>query len=352
MDGLVSLAGWLADKGSAREAGKVRDLADDLRQVRDAAESGTTAEVLAVLRSQIGEGGLDASATALDRWSHGAISAHGDDLDALGELADLENDASLFPSWLSEQLNAPDDVDGITLSSIHAVKGREWPHVVVHHATAGLMPHRLSEDVEEERRVFHVALTRCRTTTSIVPGWPPSEFLLELERPGQPAARGETPDVTPTRVRDASSRPASPPGHSATKAEMLPAVVGSRFTHGGLDYEIVALTTGGARTLLGGGPATTTIAFGTAVTIEGRSVVLAHPRFAEAFETLRTWRAERARGAGKPAFVVFDDKTLRLVAAVLPTNEAGLLALSGIGPLKLESYGDELISIAEQLRAS
>jgi DNA helicase-2/ATP-dependent DNA helicase PcrA len=53
---------------------------------------------------------------------------------------------------------------------------------------------------------------------------------------------------------------------------------------------------------------------------------------------------------GKPAFVVLDDKTLRLVAAALPTDEAGLLALSGIGPVKLESYGDDLILIAEQLR--
>jgi len=88
------------------------------------------------------------------------------------------------------------------------------------------------------------------------------------------------------------------------------------------------------------------------VTVEGRPAVLAHPRFAEAWETLRTWRAERARAAGKPAFVVFDDKTLRLVAAVLPTSEAGLLVISGIGPAKLESYGDELIAIAEQLRTS
>jgi DNA helicase-2/ATP-dependent DNA helicase PcrA len=49
---------------------------------------------------------------------------------------------------------------------------------------------------------------------------------------------------------------------------------------------------------------------------------------------------------------VFDDKTLWLAAAVLPTNEAGLLAISGISPVKLESYGDELISMAEELRTS
>jgi DNA helicase-2/ATP-dependent DNA helicase PcrA len=352
VDGLASLAGWLDAKGSDREAGKVRDLADDLKQVRKAAENGTTAEVLAVLRSQIGEGGLDASATALDQWSHGAISAHGDDLDALGELADLESDASRFPDWLSEQLNAPDDLDGVTLASIHAVKGREWPHVVVHHATLGLMPHRLAEDIEEERRVFHVALTRCRSSTSIIPGSPPSPFLVELARPGRPVARAGTMNVTARSVREANSRPASLTRQAAAKAEMLAAVVGSRFTHRGHDYEIAALSTDGVRALLGGGPAITAVAFGTPVTVEGRPAVLAHPRFAEAWDGLRTWRAERAKAAGKPAFVVFDDKTLRLVAAVLPTNEAGLLAINGIGPAKLESYGDELIAIAEQFRTS
>jgi superfamily II DNA helicase RecQ len=50
--------------------------------------------------------------------------------------------------------------------------------------------------------------------------------------------------------------------------------------------------------------------------------------------------------------VVLDNKTLRLVAATLPTNEAGFLAINGIGPAKLESSGDELIAIAEQLRTS
>ena len=80
------------------------------------------------------------------------------------------------------------------------------------------------------------------------------------------------------------------------------------------------------------------------MTVEGRPAVLADPRFAEAWDGLRTWRAERAKAAGKPAFVVFDDKTLRLVAAILPTNEAGLLAINGIGPAKLESYGDELVA--------
>lgn len=353
VDGLMNLSEWLAGKDSTRESDKVRDLADDIRRVRSAAEKGTTAEVLAVLRSQIGDGGLDASATAIDQWSHGAGSAHGDDLDALSELAELENDPGGFGPWLSDHLSAPGDDDGVTLASVHAVKGREWLHVVVHHATDGLLPHRLSEDLEEERRIFHVALTRCRRSASIVPGSPPSPFLLELDAPGVPAAPGSgrpDPAAEATRPRDGRSRSTGARRTAAsTESEVLMGAVGTRFVHGGHDHEIVEITAGGVRSLVGGGPATTVTAFGTSVTMADRPVVLVHPRFAEAWEQLRAWRTRRA--AGKPAFVVFDDKTLWLVAATLPTKEAGLLAISGIGPVKLESYGDDLMAMAEELRA-
>ena len=329
----------------------MRDLTDDVAIVREAAsKNATTAGILAVVRSQIGDGGLDASATALDKWSHGAIAAHGDDLDALVELADLEPDPRLFPGWLSEQFGRPADDGGVTLASIHAVKGREWPDVVIHHATAGLMPHRLAEDVEEERRVFHVGLTRGCSTVSIVPGSAPSPFLAELAAPGSPPKRPARPIVTAPRARQSDSAATSSRSRASTPVEALTASIGLVFSYGGHDYEVMEITNDGVRSLVGGGPATMATRFGTNVTTEGRSTLLAHPRCDEGWERLRAWRAERARAAGKPAFVVFDDKTLRLVAATLPISEAGLLAISGIGQVKLESYGDELISIAEELR--
>jgi DNA helicase-2/ATP-dependent DNA helicase PcrA len=347
VEGLMNLSAWLEGKDNTRESGKVRDLADDVRQVRSAAGKGTTAQVLAVLRVQIGDGGLDASATALDRWSAGAGTAHGDDLDALTELAELEDDPGRFAPWLAEQLSAPGDDEGVTLASIHAVKGREWPHVVVHHVTDGLLPHRLADDLEEERRIFHVALTRCRVSTSIVPGSPPSPFLAELDAAGAPAPR--TPPVD--RASPADDRPRSTRRRPAPSVEsaVLEGSVGTGFSLGGHDHQIVEIDGGGVRSLIGGGPAATVTAFGTSVTVGGRPLVLVHPRFAEAWEQLRAWRTRRA--AGKPAFVVFDDKTLWLVAATLPTKEAALLAINGIGPVKLETYGDDLISIAEGLRA-
>jgi DNA helicase-2/ATP-dependent DNA helicase PcrA len=352
VEGLVSLSGWLDGKDSGREAEKVRDLADDIGRVRSVAERGDTAEVLAVLRSHIGEGGLDASATALDRWSHGAGSAHGDDLDALTELAELEGDPGRFPPWLAEQLDAPGDVGGVTLASVHAVKGREWPHVVVHHVTDGLLPHRLSDDVEEERRIFHVALTRCRVSASLVPGTPPSPFLLELDSPGVPATPSAPAGAAGRREaatgrRDTRARSAT--GASLVGSEVVLASAGAEFSHGGHEHVVMETDRGGVRCSMGGGPAVTTIAFVTAVSVGGRPAVLVHPSFPRAWERLRGWRSERA--AGKPAYTVFDDKTLWLVAAILPTTEAGLLAISGIGAVKLENYGDDLIAMAEELRA-
>ena len=63
------------------------------------------------------------------------------------------------------------------------------------------------------------------------------------------------------------------------------------------------------------------------------------------FEALRTWRSEQARDRGVPPYVVFNDRTLRAVAAGRPRTADALLAVPGIGPGKQEAYGDELLRI-------
>jgi ATP-dependent DNA helicase RecQ len=63
------------------------------------------------------------------------------------------------------------------------------------------------------------------------------------------------------------------------------------------------------------------------------------------FERLRTWRRRRAENDAVPAFVVFSDRTLRELAAAQPGDVAGLAAVSGVGPAKLERYGEELLSL-------
>jgi len=63
------------------------------------------------------------------------------------------------------------------------------------------------------------------------------------------------------------------------------------------------------------------------------------------FERLRAWRLEAARVAEVPAFVVFGDRTLRALARARPGSEEELAAVSGVGPAKLERYGDELLRL-------
>jgi ATP-dependent DNA helicase RecQ len=65
----------------------------------------------------------------------------------------------------------------------------------------------------------------------------------------------------------------------------------------------------------------------------------------ELFQRLRTWRTERARADEVPAYVVFADATLREVAGAKPGSLPELAALKGVGPAKLERYGDEVLSV-------
>ncbi|MCA9775539.1 MAG: ATP-dependent helicase [Candidatus Eremiobacteraeota bacterium] len=99
----------------------------------------------------------------LDSVGLGAAgSSHQDDLLALEQLSHLCEEAD-FEVWLTENLQQPRSTEpGIRLSSVHRVKGLEWPCVLVYGVENGLFPHRLSEDEEEERRILHVAITRSK----------------------------------------------------------------------------------------------------------------------------------------------------------------------------------------------
>jgi hypothetical protein len=61
------------------------------------------------------------------------------------------------------------------------------------------------------------------------------------------------------------------------------------------------------------------------------------------FARLRTWRQEAARQAGQKAFYVFPDATLKRIAAARPQTLEELGALKGVGPRKLEQYGQDVL---------
>ncbi len=58
------------------------------------------------------------------------------------------------------------------------------------------------------------------------------------------------------------------------------------------------------------------------------------------FQHLRELRKSIADRQRVPAYVVFSDKTLRAMAEARPSTPDELLAVSGVGPLKLERYGE------------
>jgi ATP-dependent DNA helicase RecQ len=62
-------------------------------------------------------------------------------------------------------------------------------------------------------------------------------------------------------------------------------------------------------------------------------------------ERLRAWRLERSREDGVPAYVVLHDATLNEVAAVQPRSEGELAGIKGLGPVKVDRYGDDLLAV-------
>ena len=342
---LRALAGRLSDERTSTKIDEFADDIDMLRQ-RTANEQLSTQAILETVRDELGLGlsldtRLDASRRSVDR------SAHGDDLRALISVAHLHPDPAGFATWLENRLagagaGAADTAGfgsdeshpqasaaqattarrhGVRLATVHKVKGLEWPHVIVYEASDGLMPHRLAPDVEEERRVFHVALTRCSESVTLVCADEPSAFVAELDELAPPVPSEPAPS------EPAPSEPAAGASHGV----------------GGNSSADADGAAGTAATLTGIGSST--------APRKSKPQPPTDPRDAELFEALRAWRLERSRADAVPAFVVFADAVLIALATQRPRNDTELLAVPGIGPAKLEAFGADVLAIIAQHRA-
>jgi ATP-dependent DNA helicase RecQ len=64
-------------------------------------------------------------------------------------------------------------------------------------------------------------------------------------------------------------------------------------------------------------------------------------------QKLKEWRTEQARNKQVPAYVIFADKVFENIAASKPLTLADLLNVEGIGKVKMEQYGKDIISIVQ-----
>jgi ATP-dependent DNA helicase RecQ len=63
----------------------------------------------------------------------------------------------------------------------------------------------------------------------------------------------------------------------------------------------------------------------------------------ELFEELRSLRMQLARERDVPAYMVFNDATLREMASTMPSDHHELLGINGVGAKKIETYGDDFL---------
>jgi ATP-dependent DNA helicase RecQ len=66
------------------------------------------------------------------------------------------------------------------------------------------------------------------------------------------------------------------------------------------------------------------------------------------FQRLRALRRSLADAERVPAYIVFSDAVLVRMAAARPTDDAGLLAVPGVGPAKLARYGKAFLDVLRE----
>ena len=69
------------------------------------------------------------------------------------------------------------------------------------------------------------------------------------------------------------------------------------------------------------------------------------------FTALKKLRYTISKEEKMPAYIIFNDKTLKLMASELPTTENEFLAISGVGMSKMEKYGEEFMNVIRKFKS-
>ncbi|MFR0358112.1 ATP-dependent DNA helicase UvrD2 [Streptomyces sediminimaris] len=265
------------------------------------------------------------SGAVRERWESLAALVHlAHDFAAAAPRATLGD----FVAELDERAGAQHapTVQGVTLASLHSAKGLEWDVVFLVGVAEGMMPityARTDEQIEEERRLLYVGVTRARRHLHVSwslsrspggrPNRRPSRFLDGL-RPGSTGGAGRTAAGGAGGVeRGVARTPAAVP----RRRERTPArcrVCGRTLTDAG---EMKLMRCEDCPSDMDEG----------------------------LYERLREWRAVQAQRSGQPAFCVFTDKTLMAIAEAVPDDERELARIPGVGMRKLTRYGADVLAL-------
>jgi DNA helicase-2/ATP-dependent DNA helicase PcrA len=264
----------------------------EIRQALAGLKAGARVEapepVLAQLDDVLGRFGWSPEAPT----ERGAVRARWESLDALRALArELVAAGAADLPQVVEAIDARADAGhapaatGVTLATLHAAKGLEWEAVFLIGLADGLVPISLADtpnDIAEERRLMYVGITRAKRH-------------LQLSY-----AKARTAGSNQNRRFSRFLNGLWPTAEQSAKKARGLEVPGRE------DLTVAEL---------------------------------------ELFEQLRQWRLETARAERRAAFTVLTDLTLRALAARRPRDVSALAAVPGIGPVKTDQYGAELLAI-------
>ncbi|MBY8845415.1 ATP-dependent DNA helicase UvrD2 [Streptomyces sp. SP2-10] len=265
------------------------------------------------------------SGAVRERWeSLAALVGLAHDLAAARPRATLAD----FVAELDERANAQHapTVQGVTLASLHAAKGLEWDVVFLVGVAEGMLPityARTDEQIEEERRLLYVGVTRARERLHV-------SWALSRSPGGRPNRR-------PSRFLDGLRS-----GTAPTVGRTGPGAGGG--VERGVTASATAVPRRTQRT-----PARCRVC-GRTLTDAGEMKLM---RCGDCpsdmdeglYERLREWRAVQAERSGQPDFCVFTDRTLMAIAEACPDGPAELARIPGVLSRKLRSYGADVLAI-------
>ncbi len=221
------------------------------------------------------------------------------------EYAALEpaGDVRSFSAWLNATLRDEDrgGGDAVEIVTFHAAKGLEWPVVHVAGLEEGYVPIHHAEtdaEIDEERRLLYVALTRARDELHCTWARKRTFGSRSMNRSPSPwvEAIETTLGVAPTQVSRARGAERARSARKAVPKAGTP-------------------TSGPER---------------------------------ELFDALKAWRRDQSRAADVPAFVIFNDATLAAISERRPRTQAQLLQVSGVGPVKAQRFGPDVLRIVAE----